>query len=173
MRHTISKYTELFAFLLIFVVLLIPLYIFEADAGIQGLIGKNTPKSNDVYYLMGDFTAPKDDKPFGGDVVGNYIMIVYYNEVKIIAEFEKPISHDIRLEGWLVDFDSGTNFNIGDFNKKSNELFFHQENMASQKYDSLIVIQEPVSETDSRGQHTIGGAQVDVEFFIRNPNRGM
>jgi len=168
-----SRFASLILLMPLFTIAITLGYIEEADAFIQGLVGKPPPESNEIYYLRGDLTAPKNDKSFGGEVVGNYLITVNLEEVKIIAEFDRSSHQDMILEGWLVNFDNESYFSVGQFNKQSNMLHFYQENMEPQIYDLFIVTEESVSDTDSRDSPTtVGGASVPVKISAKIINIG-
>jgi len=148
-------------------------YIGEADALQLSLREQPSPESSEFYHLRGDMTAPKNDKSFGGEVVGNYLIIVNFEEVKIIAEFDRSSHQDMILEGWLVNFDNESYFSVGQFNKQSNMLHFYQENMEPQIYDLFIVTEESVSDTDSREPTTtVGGVSVPMKISANIINIG-
>jgi len=167
------KYVGLLVIVPLFTVAITIGYIEEADAFIQGLVDRPLLESDEIYYLRGDLTAPKNDKSFGGEVVGNYLITVNFEEVKIIAEFDRSSHQDMILEGWLVNFDNESYFSVGQFNKQSNILHFYQENMEPQIYDLFIVTEESVSDTDSRDPlTTVGGASIPVKISAKIFNIG-
>ena len=119
----IPKYVGLLTIIPLFTIALAIGYIEETDA-FQGFVDRPLHESNEIYYLRGDLTAPKNDKSFGGEVVGNYLVTVNFEEIKIVAEFDRSPHQDMVLEGWLVNFDNESYFSVGQFNKQSKMLHF-------------------------------------------------
>ena len=99
-------------------------------------------------FQGGDLTSPADDKPFGGDVVGDYFIRVNENDVRILAEINDPPSSGMVYEGWLVDPDSDYKLSTGQFNDQSNILFFAQEFVNPSIYNVLVITEEPIGDTD-------------------------
>lgn len=170
--NSVKKYLGLLVIASLFTVVLTISYIEESNAFNQGIVGRPSPAPDEVYYLRGDLTAPNNDKSFDGEVVGNYLITVNFDDVKITAEFDRSSHQDVILEGWLINFDNELYFSVGQFNKQS-MLHFSQEHMEPQIYDLFIITEKSVSDTDSRVLHTIvGGASVPMKISAKIINMG-
>ena len=120
-----------------------------------GSISAETPGN---YFERGALTSPSGDKPFGGEVVGNYFVRVNYHNVKINVDFDTSApSEGMVLEGWLVDVDSDYKLSIGQFSTASNELFFNQDIVNFEIYDVLVITEEPVDDEDHTPNKPVGG----------------
>ena len=171
--NKITNYIGLLAILPLFTVALSIDYIGEADAGIQGIAPSDpTPKIKEAYYLRGDLTSPKNDKSFGGAVVGDYLMTVNFDEVKIIAELYNSSSQGMMLEGWLVNSDNESYFSVGEFDKKNNMLKFYQQDIEPQTFDLFIVTEKSLKDTDSSDHKSIGGALISMKISAKITNIG-
>jgi len=171
MNNTKTKAMILFTILTIFMISSSSIYIHEAEAGFPGVIKSETMLKKEVYYLNGDLTAPKDDKPYGGDIVGNYLITVNFNDVKIIAEFDATPSQDQTLWGWLVDVDGESYLRVGQFNS-INILHFNQEDMEDKTYEQFIVTEEPIRDTNPSIPHLpVGGTLLSLEIHHADQNR--
>lgn len=128
--------------------------------------------------MKGDLTAPKDNAPFGGEHVGNYIVKTKQNVVRIIAKVDsKAMMMDKMddkmmddkmmkskvLEGWLVDMQSGYKLSIGQFGEK-NSLVFTQRMVNPWIYDLIVITEEPMDDTDPSPNMPVGGAQLAEPF---------
>ncbi len=130
--------------------------------------------------IKGDLTAPAGDKPFGGDAIGNYILRTKDgNMVRVIAKVDKAMMESMMmkndtmmkdkmmekgkvLEGWLVDMQSGYKLSLGELNK--NTLVFTQRMVNPWIYDSIVITEEPMDDTDPGPNMPIGGAQLGEPF---------
>ncbi len=169
----ITKYIGLLAILPLFTVALSIDYIGEADAGIQGLPPSDpTPKIKEAYYLRGDLTSPRNDESFGGAAVGEYLITVNFDEVKIIAEFYNSPSQGMMLEGWLVNSDNESYFSVGQFDKNNNMLKFYQKDIEPHTYDLFIVTEKSLKDTDSSDHKSIGGTPISMKISAKRTNIG-
>ncbi len=165
------KYIGLIAILPLAMVALSPDFIGEADAFIQGIVPSDST-IKEVYYLSGHLTSPRNDKPSGGLVVGDYLITVNFDEVKIIADFYSSPSQGMMLEGWLVNSDNESYFSIGKFDMKNNMLKFYQKDIEPQTYDLFIVTEKSLSDTDSSDHQSIGGALISMKISAERINIG-
>ncbi len=171
-RKTV-EYVGVAIIILLLLILLIPLYLSEADAGIQGLPPSDpTPKIKEAYYLRGDLTSPRNDESFGGAIIGEYLITVNFDEVKIIAEFYNSPSQGMILEGWLVNSDNESHFSVGQFDKKNNMLKFYQKDIEPHTYDLFIITEKSLSDTDSSDHKSIGGAPISMKISSKRTNIG-
>jgi len=165
------RYVGLLAILPLAMVALSPDFIGEADAGIQGFVPSD-PTTKEVYYLSGHLTSPRNDKPSGGVAVGDYLITVNFDEVKIIAEFYSSPPQGMMLEGWLVNSDNESYFSIGKPDKENNMLKFYQKDIEPQTYDLFIVTEKSLSDTDSSDHRSIGGALISMKISANRINIG-
>ena len=166
------RYMGLIAILPLAMVALSPDLIGEADAAIQGFVRDPATKINEVYYLSDHLTSPRNDKSFGGAVVGDYLITVNFDEVKIIADFYSSPSQGMMLEGWLVNSDNESYFSIGKFDKENNMLKFYQKDIEPHTYDLFIVTEKSLSDTDSSDHRSIGGALISMKISANIINIG-
>ncbi len=159
----------LIALLSISMVILLPS---EDAAGLQGLPIDPTPKIEGVYYLRGDLTSPINEKSFDGSVVGEYLITVNFDEVKIMAEFYNSPSQGITLEGWLVNSDDESYFNVGQFDEKNNMLKFYQKDIEPQTFVLFIITEKSESDADSNDNKSIGGAPISMKISVKRTNIG-
>ncbi len=146
---------------LVFSVVITPIAYNEAAAIAPDRILTKTP---DTFFVRGDLTSPADDKPFGGDVVGEYFIRVNGNDIKINTEFDAAPSEGTVYEGWLVDVDTGYKLSLGQFNEQSNELFFSQEIVNPWIYNVLVISEEPMGDTDPSPDTPVGGVPLKAPF---------
>jgi len=121
-------------------------------------------KTPDTFFVRGDLTSPADDKPFGGDVVGEYFLRVNGNDIKINTEFDTAHSEGTVYEGWLVDVETGYKLSLGQFNEYSNELFFSQEIVNPWIYNVLVITEEPIGDNDPSPHTPVGGVPLKAPF---------
>ena len=113
--------------------------------------------------LRGDLTAPVGDEPFGGDVVGNYLLRAKSNIIRIIAKVTVNPSEGKVLEGWLVDTQSGYKLSTGQLSER-NSLVFTQRIVNPWLYDLIVITEEPMDDTDPSPHMPIGGAKLSQPF---------
>ena len=121
--------------------------------------------------LQGDLTAPSDDKPFGADVVGNYIVGVYDNgkrggQTTIAIEIDSKATPGTVYEGWLVDKDTGDKTSFGRFQENTQrQVQFYTVTVPSTFNNDLVVItEEPIVDTDPAPDRPIGGAVLGFPY---------
>ena len=118
----------------------------------------------DTFYKRGALTAPSGDKPFGGDVVGNYFLRVNDHNVKINVDFWSMPSSGMVYEGWLVDVDTGYKLSLGQFNTQSDGLFFEQDIVNPWIYNVLVITEEPMDDTNPAPNMPVGGVPLSEPF---------
>jgi len=101
--------------------------------------------------VHGDLTAPMDDKPFGGDVVGHYYIQVRDDRATISVRIDAKASQGTVYEGWLVDADSGVKTSFGiiqhsEYRQMGVQLTTNVENNFND--DLVVITEEPVVDTD-------------------------
>ena len=130
-----------------------PVALSEAYAYERGGVLEET---KDVFYFRGDITSPQDQKPYGGDVVGKYSVIVNVDFVKIIAEFDNQSLEGKVLEAWLVDFGGESTITLGIF--EDNELIT-SASIDEWKYEAIVISE--VSENSNTPENPLGGALLE------------
>ncbi len=115
--------------------------------------------------LQGELTAPSDDKPFGGDVVGSYVIGVYDagtldDRTTIYIEIDSRATPSTVYEGWLVDADSGKKTSFGRFqeNTQRQEQFYTVSVESNFNNDLVVITEEPIVDTDPAPNTPIAGA---------------
>lgn len=115
--------------------------------------------------LQGDLTSPSEDKPFGGDTVGTYIVGVYDagkrgGQTTIAVELDSKATSGTVYEGWLVDEDSGDKTSLGRFqeNTQRQTQFYTVTISSTFNNDLLVITEEPIVDTDPAPNRPIGGA---------------
>jgi len=115
--------------------------------------------------LQGELTAPSNDKPFGGDAVGEYTIGVYDagrrgGQTTIFVEFDSRPTPGTVFEGWLVDKDSGEKTSFGRFQENTQrQTQFYTVSVPSTFNNDLVVItEEPFVDTDPAPNRPVGGA---------------
>jgi len=158
-----------------------PLTQNQADAAMKEdkmMEGKMMDKMmKEPVSIRGDLTAPADDKPFGGDDIGNYLVRVKDDKVRIIAKVDKAMMEDKMmedkmkegemmegkvLEGWLVDMQSGYKLSTGKL--EGGSLVFTQKMVNPFIYDLIVITEEPMHDTDPSPHMPVGGAQIAEPF---------
>ena len=120
-------------------------------------------KTIDTFYKRGVLTSPSDDNPFGGSTVGNYLVRVNGNEIKINIDFFSSPSEGMVFEGWLVDVDTDYKLSLGQFDKQ-NSLFFEQDFVNPWIYNVLVITEEPFGDTDPAPNSPVGGTVPSEPF---------
>jgi len=120
-----------------------------------------------TFPMTGALTAPKGDKPFGGEhVVGHHFIRANDHLVNINAEFQTTSSPDFVLEGWLVDVDTDFKLSTGLFKDETNanRLHFVQEIANPWVYDVFVVTEEPLNDKDPAPNKPVGGVALGKPF---------
>lgn len=120
-----------------------------------------------TFSMTGALTAPKGDKPFGGEhVVGHHFIRANDHLININAEFQTTSSPDFVLEGWLVDVDTDFKLSTGLFKDETNanRLHFVQEIANPWVYDVFVVTEEPLNDKDPAPNKPVGGVALGKPF---------
>jgi len=147
------KYIGLFAILPLALIVLTPDLIGDADAYQRGGILEET---KETFFFKGQLSQATEDLPYGGETLGDYVVQVNVNEVKVIANLDFSQSDDKVMEAWLVDFGGKPAINLGTF--ENNELTVSLQ-INEWVYD-VIVISE-VSENSDSFENPVGGAALE------------
>ena len=128
-------------------------YFAEADGYKQSGVLEKTPQT---FYMRGDLTAETEDSPYDGHVIGDYLIVVDTETVKVSATID--YSHTGIFEGWLLDLDSDKMLKIGIFdnNKLSSEL-----TLEIHPYDLIIITEKLKSENGNKVDTPVGGALLE------------
>ncbi len=121
-------------------------------------------KTDDTFYKRGTLTSPSEDKPFGGETVGNYLLRVNENNVKVNVDFFSSPSEGTVFEGWLVDVDTGYKLSLGQFNTQNNSLSFDQDFVNPWIYNVLVITEESKGDTDPAPHTPVGGVPLSHPF---------
>ena len=127
----------------------------------EGTMMKDKTMMKKPIYMRGDLASPKDGKPFGGDVVGDYFVRITEDKVRIMATVDNSPTQGKVFEGWLVDMDTGYKLSLGKFDDRDT-LFFTERMVNPSIYDLLVITEEPENDTDPNPANPIGGAQVKL-----------
>ena len=117
--------------------------------------------------VQGDLTAPMDDKPFGGDVVGNYYIQVRDDRATISVRIDAKASQGTVYEGWLVDADSGVKTSFGIIqNSEHRQMGVQLTTSVENNFnnDLVVITEEPVVDTDPAPHTPVGGAVLGNPF---------
>ena len=144
---------------LVFGIALSPILSNEAEAA-------NILRPSKV-IVQGDLTSPMDDKPFGGEVVGNYYIQVRDDRATISVRVDAKASQGTVYEGWLVDADSGVKTSFGiiqnsEYRQIGVQLTTSVENNFNN--DLVVITEEPVVDTDPAPHTPVGGAVLGNPF---------
>jgi len=147
---------------LIFGIVMTPIIMTQADA--MAVPDRPPVDTSAAFIIRGELTAPAGDTPFGGDVVGDYLIrIVHGQNVKISTTFDSSPAEGMVHEGWLVDVDSGYKLSLGQSNAK-NHLSFSQTIVNPWIYDVLVITEEPIRDTNPLPNNPVGGVLLDKPF---------
>ncbi|QMU54782.1 MAG: hypothetical protein GKS07_07780 [Nitrosopumilus sp.] len=120
--------------------------------------------SEDRIFIKGKLTAPADDKPFGGNIVGDYNVRVRDGEqLRVFATFENTKPDSTVLEGWLVDMDSDYKLSLGKTNAQG-KLIFTERMVNPWIYDVLVITEEPIGDFDPTPNKPAGGILLEGPF---------
>ena len=144
---------------IVFGLMLSPVLTIEAEA-------TNIQRPSKV-IVQGDLTAPMDDKPFGGDVVGDYYIQVRDDRSTISVRIDAKASQGTVYEGWLVDADSGVKTSFGiiqhsEYRQMGVQLTTSVENNFNN--DLIVITEEPIVDTDPAPDTPVGGAVLANPF---------
>jgi len=117
------------------------------------------------HILYGDLTAPNGDKPFGGEMVGDFNIFVTDERISIYATVENRASDGMVLEGWLVDVETGEKLSTGVYKEHSriNGGFTVIDNPGFH-YDVFVITEEPRFDTDPTPNKPVAGVLLSAPF---------
>ena len=117
------------------------------------------------HILYGDLTAPNGDKPFGGEIAGNYYIQTSEERTIVFASLENGASDGMVLEGWLVDVETGEKLSTGVFKDHSrvNGGFAVLDNPGFH-YDVFVITEEPRFDTDPTPNKPVAGVLLSAPF---------
>lgn len=150
----LERYIGTIVVLALLLVIVSAAYVTEADGYKQSGKLEKTPQT---FYMLGDLTAKTEDKPYGGHTIGDYLVIVDTETVKITATLDN-YSHKRTLEGWLSDSNSDKMLKIGIFD---NNKLTANLTLDIKPYDTIIVTEKLQSENNSNADVPVGGALLE------------
>jgi hypothetical protein len=116
--------------------------------------------------IHGNITAAIKHKPFGGEAIGTYSVILSGQKVWINTHLHKlPESGNI-FEAQLVDTKVKSILSLGKVGAKSSTLPVSQNIMSLFSYNQIIIItrQSAAKTSDSRHSQPVGGAALQAPF---------
>jgi hypothetical protein len=129
------------------------------------ILQTQTSVAQQVENIKGDLTAPSDDKPFGGDNIGDFTLKLNGNNVNIAAQVDTSPSEGNVLEGWLVDVEKDYKLSLGGVDKNG-KLSFSQNMVNPLTYNVLVITEEPDDDTDPNAATPIGGSELQRPFGL-------
>jgi len=147
------KYMGLFAILPLALIVLTPDLIGDADAYQRGGILEET---KETFFFKGQLSQATEDLPYGGETLGDYVVQVNVNEVKVIANLDSSQLDDKVMEAWLVDFGGKPAINLGTF--ENNELTTLVQ-ISEWVYEAIVIAE--VSENSNSSENPAGGAALE------------
>jgi hypothetical protein len=117
--------------------------------------------SEQEVHVAGTLTAAVNGSSFGGDPIGEYqLSVVDNHSVIITATLNATPATDKVFEGWLMDSSANYSLSLGMLGgKNGSELNFQQLMVNPSIYDSIVISQEPVNDTNPNPSAPLGGAQ--------------
>jgi hypothetical protein len=117
--------------------------------------------SEQEVLVAGTLTAAVNGSSFGGDPIGEYqLSVVDNHSVTITAMLNVTPATDMVFEGWLTDSSANYTLSLGMLGgKNGSELNFQQLVVNPFIYDSIVISQEPVNDTNPNPSAPLGGAQ--------------
>jgi len=147
------KYIGLMAILPLAMVALAPDLIGDAYAYQRGGVLEET---KETFFFKGQLSQVTEDLPYGGETLGDYVVQVNVNEVKVIANLDFSQSDDKVMEAWLVDFGGKPAINLGTF--ENNELTTLVQ-ISEWVYEAIVITE--VSENSNYSENQAGGAALE------------
>jgi len=149
----ITKYIGLFAILPLALIVLTPDLIGDADAYQRGGVLEET---KETFFFKGQLSQATEDLPYGGETLGDYVVQVNVNEVKVIANLDSSQLDDKVMEAWLVDFGGKLAINLGTF--ENSELTTLVQ-ISEWVYEAIVIAE--VSENSNSSENPAGGAALE------------
>jgi hypothetical protein len=116
--------------------------------------------------VHGNITAAVRSKPFGGEAIGTYSVILSGQKVWINLHLHKlPESGNI-FDAQLVDTKANSILSLGKVGTKSSTLPVSQNIMSLFSYNQIIIMtrQSAAKTSDSRLSQPVGGAALQAPF---------
>lgn len=150
-----EKHIGIITVILLLFVIFIAAYLTEADGYKQSGQLEKTPQT---FYIRGDLSEKTQEKFYGGDIIGEFTIIVNVNDVKILASLDDYTQHRI-MDAWLIDSNTDQMINIGTFdgNKLTNNI-----TIKIWSYN-VILITEKIYDENSKIDVPIGGSLLEKE----------
>jgi len=149
----ITKYIGLFAILPLALIVLTPDLIGDADAYQRGGVLEET---KETFFFKGQLSQATEDLPYGGETLGDYVVQVNVNEVKVIANLDSSQLDDKVMGAWLVDFGGKPAINLGTFESSKLTTLVH---ISEWVYEAIVITE--VSENSNSSENLAGGAALE------------
>lgn len=152
---SLERYIGIIIILILLLIIFSTAYFAEVDGYKQSGQLEKTPET---FYIRGDLSTKTLEKSYGGDVIGDFTIIVNVSDVKVLASIDDYSQHRV-LEAWLVDFNTEQMLNVGTFdgNKLSTNVMIEHWSY------NIILITEKISDNQSDTDVTIGGSLLEKE----------
>ena len=147
------RYIGLLAILPLALIVLTPDLIGDADAYQRGGVLDET---KETFFFKGQLSQATEDLPYGGETLGDYVVQVNVNEVKVIANLDSSQLDDKVMEAWLVDFGGKPAINLGTF--ENSELTTLVQ-ISEWVYEAIVITE--VSENSNSSENPAGGAALE------------
>jgi hypothetical protein len=122
-------------------------------------------EAQQIESIKADLTTPSNDKPFGGEKIGDFTIKLNGNNVNIAADVNTLPSDGNVLEGWLVDAETDYKLSLGQI-KENGKLSFSQNMVNPNTYNVLVVTEEPDDDIDPNAATPIGGSELQSPFGL-------
>ena len=132
---------------------LAPDLIGDADAYQRGGVLEET---KETFFFKGQLSQATEDLPYGGETIGDYVVQVNVNEVKVIANLDSSQSDDKVMEAWLVDFGGKPAINLGTFENSELTMLLQ---ISEWIYEAIVISE--VSENSNSSENPAGGAALE------------
>ncbi len=113
-------------------------------------------ETKETFFFRGQLTQATENKPYGGEAVGDYFVQVNVNEVKVITNLDSSQSDGKAMVAWLVDFGGEPAIFLGIF--EDNEL---TTSIPINEWVYEAIILSEVSENSSSSENPLGGAALE------------
>ncbi len=113
-------------------------------------------ETKETFFFKGQLSQATEDLPYGGETLGDYVVQVNVNEVKVITNLDSSQSDDKVMEAWLVDFGGKSAINLGTF--ENSELTTLLQ-ISEWIYEAIVIAE--VSENSNSSENPTGGAALE------------
>ncbi len=149
----ITKYIGALTILPLALIALTPNLIGDADAYQREGVLEDI---KETFFFKGQLSQATEDLPYGGESLGDYVVQVNVNEVKVIANLDSSQFDDKVMEAWLVDFGGKPAINLGTF--ENSELTTLVQ-ISEWVYEAIVITE--VSKNSNYSENQVGGAALE------------